>query len=76
MLPRESPGSFPRGCVPHEPHVKMEPLGGLKSYSNLTVAEMTNCPLYDVTGKWMSSPGLHFLVLHFPGLHFPAALAS
>lgn len=66
MLPRESPGSFSCGCVPHEPHVKMEPLGGLKSYSNLTVAEMANCPLYYVTGKWMSSPGLHF----------PAALAS
>lgn len=34
-LPRESPGSFPCGFVPHEPCVKMEPLSGLKIYSNL-----------------------------------------
>lgn len=34
-LPRESPGSFPCGFVPHEPHVKMELLSGLKIYSNL-----------------------------------------
>lgn len=45
MLPRESPGSFYCGSVPHEPHVKMELLGALEICSNLIVAEKANCPL-------------------------------
>lgn len=63
MLLRESPGSFYCGSVPHEPHVKMELLGGLKIFPNLTGAERAKslCPSFCyVTGKWLSSQRLHF----------------
>lgn len=74
MQLKRSPGSLFCGSVPHEPHVKMEPLRVLKSYSYLTVAEMADFSY--VIRKRMSSQGLHIPGLYFPGLHFPAALAS
>lgn len=64
MLLKESPGSFYCGSVPHEPHVKIELLGGLKIFPNLTVAERAKslCSSFCyVTGKWLSSQRLHFL---------------